>query len=67
MTNTDLLFVPAVKAAALRAIERVNPRLNCFREVMADTARRDTRAAAMFDLEDRTIVPLIKKLGIKPE
>ena len=49
MTDIDLLFTPAVKAAALirsrklspveyvdtvlKAIERAQPRLNCFREV----------------------------------
>jgi len=61
MSDTDLLFTPAVKAAALirdrklspveyvdtvlKAIERANPRLNCFREVTADAARRDARKA----------------------
>ena len=51
MSDTDLLFMPAVKAAALirakklspvdyldtvlKAIERVQPKLNCFRVVMA--------------------------------
>lgn len=57
----DLLFTPAVKAAALirakklspveyldailAATGRANPRLNCFRVVMADEARRDARKA----------------------
>ena len=61
MTDTDLLFTPAVKAAALirsrklspveyvdavlAAIERANPKLNCFREVTADAARRDAKKA----------------------
>ncbi len=61
MTDTDLLFTPAVKAAALlrsrklspveyvdtvlKAIERANPKLNCFREVTADAARRDAKKA----------------------
>jgi aspartyl-tRNA(Asn)/glutamyl-tRNA(Gln) amidotransferase subunit A len=61
MSDTDLLFTPAVKAAALirakklspveyvdavlKAIERANPRLNCFREVTADAARRDAKKA----------------------
>lgn len=61
MSDTDLLFTPAVKAAALirdrklspveyvdtvlKAIERANPKLNCFREVTADAARRDARKA----------------------
>ena len=57
MSDADLLFTPAVKAAALirskklspvdyvaavlEAIERGQPKLNCFRVVMADEARRD--------------------------
>ncbi|MDP1841043.1 MAG: amidase [Reyranella sp.] len=61
MSNTDLLFMPAVKAAALirsrklspveyvdavlKAIERANPKLNCFREVTAEQARADARRA----------------------
>lgn len=61
MTDTDLLFTPAVKAAALirsrklspveyvdavlKAIERANPKLNCFREVTAERARADARRA----------------------
>ncbi|TAJ38541.1 MAG: amidase [Reyranella sp.] len=61
MSDTDLLFTPAVKAAALirarklspveyvdtvlKAIERANPKLNCFREVTADAARRDAKKA----------------------
>jgi aspartyl-tRNA(Asn)/glutamyl-tRNA(Gln) amidotransferase subunit A len=61
MTDTDLLFTPAAKAAALirsrklspveyvdtvlKAIERANPALNCFREVTADAARRDAKKA----------------------
>ncbi len=61
MTDTDLLFTPATKAAALirdrklspveyvdavlKAIERQQPRLNCFREVMAEQAHRDARKA----------------------
>jgi Asp-tRNA(Asn)/Glu-tRNA(Gln) amidotransferase A subunit family amidase len=61
MSDTDLLFMPAVKAAALirakklspvdyldtvlKAIERVQPKLNCFRVVMAEQARRDARKA----------------------
>src|SRR5258708_34084174 len=59
--STDLLFMPAVKAAALvrarklscieyvdavlKAIERAQPRLNCFRVVMAEQARRDAKLA----------------------
>ena len=61
MTDSDLLFTPAAKAAALirarklspveyvdavlKAIERANPRLNCFREVTAKQARIDARRA----------------------
>ena len=61
MTDTDLLFTPAVQAAALirtkklspvdyvdavlKATERANPKINCFREVMADEARRDAKKA----------------------
>ncbi|MFO1079149.1 MAG: amidase [Reyranellaceae bacterium] len=60
-SDDDLLFLPAARAAALirdrklgcveyldtvlRAIERQQPRLNCFREVMAETARRDAERA----------------------
>src|SRR5205823_10758657 len=61
MSDSDLLFMPAVKAAALirskklspleyvdtilKAIDRAQPKLNCFRVVMADEARRDAKAA----------------------
>src|SRR5512143_149066 len=61
MSNTDLLFMPAVKAAALirarklspveyvdtvlKAIDRAQPKLNCFRVVMADEARSDAKKA----------------------
>jgi Asp-tRNA(Asn)/Glu-tRNA(Gln) amidotransferase A subunit family amidase len=61
IADTDLLYTPAAKAAALirsrklspveyvdtvlKAAERANPRLNCFREVMTDAARRDAKAA----------------------
>jgi aspartyl-tRNA(Asn)/glutamyl-tRNA(Gln) amidotransferase subunit A len=61
MTDTDLLFTPAARAAALirrralspveyldavlAAAEAANPRLNCFRAVMADEARRDAKRA----------------------
>ena len=56
MSDTDLLFTPAVKAAALirarklspveyvdavlKAADAANPRLNCFRVVMDEQARR---------------------------
>lgn len=61
MTDTDLLFTPAAKAAALirsrklspveyldavlKEIERAQPRLNCFREVMVQQARHDAKKA----------------------
>ena len=59
MSDTDLLFTPAAKAAALirdrklspveyvdvvlKAIDRAQPKLNCFRVVMAEEARRDAK------------------------
>ena len=62
MSDTDLLFTPAAKAAALirakklspveyvdvvlKAAEQTNARLNCFRVLMHDEARRDAKAAA---------------------
>ena len=61
MSEIDLLFMPAVKAAnlirnrklccteyvdsVLKAIDRVQPKLNCFRVVTAEEARRDARRA----------------------
>ncbi|WP_428672229.1 amidase [Reyranella sp.] len=61
MSDTDLLFTPAAKAAALirakklspveyldtilKAADEANPRLNCFRAVMAADARRDAKKA----------------------
>ena len=61
MSDTDLLFMPAVKAAALirarklspveyvdavlKAIDDAQPKLNCFRVVMAEEARRDAKKA----------------------
>lgn len=74
MSDSDLLFMPAVKAAALirarklspveyveavlKAIERANPALNCFRVVMADEARRDARAAEKAATDGRPLGPL---------
>ena len=59
--TTDLLFTPAAQAAALirarklspveyvdtvlKAAASANPRLNCFRTIMEEDARRDARAA----------------------
>ena len=61
MSDTDLLFTPAAKATALirdrklspveyvdvvlKAIDRAQPKLNCFRVVMAEEARRDAKKA----------------------
>jgi len=61
MSDTDLLYTSAVKAAALirskrlspveyldavlKAVDKAQPRLNCFRVVMAEEARRDAKAA----------------------
>jgi aspartyl-tRNA(Asn)/glutamyl-tRNA(Gln) amidotransferase subunit A len=61
MSDTDFLFTSAAKAAALirarklscaeyveavlKAIERAQPKLNCFRTVMAEEARRDAKRA----------------------
>ena len=61
MTDTDLLFTPAVQAAnlirnrklspveyldaVLKATERANPVINCFREVMVDQARPEAKKA----------------------
>ncbi len=61
MSDTDLLFTPAAKAAALirdrklspveyvdvvlKAIDRAQPKLNCFRVVMPEEARRDAKKA----------------------
>jgi len=74
MTDTDLLFTPAVKAAALirsrklspveyvdtvlKAIDHAQPKLNCFREVMADTARRDARTAEQAVMDGKPLGPL---------
>jgi aspartyl-tRNA(Asn)/glutamyl-tRNA(Gln) amidotransferase subunit A len=61
MSDADLLFTPATRAAALirarklspvdyvetvlQAIGHAQPKLNCFRVVMADEARRDAKLA----------------------
>src|SRR5471032_719580 len=74
MSDEELLFTPAVKAAALirarklspvdyvdtvlKAIERANPRLNCFRVVMADEARRDAKAAENEVIDGAALGPL---------
>lgn len=72
--SEDLLYTPAAKAAALirakklspveyvdallKAVERANPRLNCFRAVMADEARRDAKAAEQAVTDGRKLGPL---------
>src|SRR6188508_174456 len=74
MSDADLLFTPAVKAAALirskklspvdyvaavlEAIERGQPKLNCFRVVMADEARRDAKAAEDAVMRGEPLGPL---------
>jgi aspartyl-tRNA(Asn)/glutamyl-tRNA(Gln) amidotransferase subunit A len=61
MSDSDLLFMPAAKAAALirnrklsavdyvdtvlKAIDRLQPSLNCFRVVMAEEARLEAKRA----------------------
>src|SRR5262245_44296537 len=61
MSDSELLFTPAVKAAALirarklspveyvdavlKAADKANARLNCFRVVMHEEVRRDAKAA----------------------
>ncbi len=61
MSESDLLFMPAIKAAALirtrklspveyldtvlKAVDKTNPKLNCFRAVMVEEARRDAKKA----------------------
>ncbi|MEI6203606.1 MAG: amidase family protein, partial [Enhydrobacter sp.] len=72
--STDLMFTPAVKAAALirakklspveyldtvlRAAERANPKLNCFREVFVDAARKDAKKAEEAVMRGDALGPL---------
>jgi aspartyl-tRNA(Asn)/glutamyl-tRNA(Gln) amidotransferase subunit A len=74
MPDADLLFMPATKAAALvrakklspveyvetvlKAIDHSNPKLNCFRVVMADEARRDAKAAEKAVIDGAKLGPL---------
>lgn len=74
MTDTDFLFMPAVKAAALirakklspveyvdailKAVERAQPKLNAFREVMPEQARRDAKAAEKAVTDGAKLGPL---------
>src|SRR5580698_4809376 len=74
MTNSDLLFMPAVKAAALirrkklspveyidavlAAVEREQPRLNCFVTITADRAREGAKAAEKAVMSGQKLGPL---------
>ena len=74
MPDANLLFMPATKAAALvrakklspveyvetvlKAIDHANPKLNCFRVVMADEARRDAKAAEKAVVDGAKLGPL---------
>jgi aspartyl-tRNA(Asn)/glutamyl-tRNA(Gln) amidotransferase subunit A len=74
MSNTDLLFTPATKVAALirrrklspvehidavlGAIERLQPELNCFVTVTADHARAAAREAERAVMAGDTLGPL---------
>jgi len=74
VSDSDLLFMPAVKAAALirarklspvdyvdvvlNAIDRAQPKLNCFRVVMAEEARRDAKAAEKAVTDGAPLGPL---------
>ncbi len=72
--TTDLLFTPATQAAALirarklspveyvdavlAATAKANPKLNCFRAVMEEDARRDAKAAEAAVMRGDKIGPL---------
>ena len=74
MSDTDLLFTPAAKAVALmrskklspveyldavlKAADEANPRLNCFRALMVDDARRDAKKAEEAILHGDPLGPL---------
>jgi aspartyl-tRNA(Asn)/glutamyl-tRNA(Gln) amidotransferase subunit A len=74
MSDADLLFTSATKAAALirdrklspveyvdtvlAAIDRAQPKLNCFRVVMAEEARRDAKAAEQAVMDGARLGPL---------
>jgi aspartyl-tRNA(Asn)/glutamyl-tRNA(Gln) amidotransferase subunit A len=74
MSDTDLLYTPAARSAALirsrelspveyldtvlKAAEQTQPRLNCFREMMADQARRDAKAAEKAVTDGARLGPL---------
>jgi aspartyl-tRNA(Asn)/glutamyl-tRNA(Gln) amidotransferase subunit A len=74
MTNSDLLFMPAVAAAALirrkklspveymdavlAAVDRLQPKLNCFITVTAEDAKRGARAAEEAVMRGEALGPL---------
>ncbi len=74
MSDTDLLFTPAVRAAALirskklspveyvdtvlKAVDEAQPRLNCFRVVMADEARAAAKEAEAKVMRGEALGPL---------
>jgi aspartyl-tRNA(Asn)/glutamyl-tRNA(Gln) amidotransferase subunit A len=74
MSDADLLFTPATRAAALirakklspvdymetvlKAIEHAQPKLNCFRVVMTDEARRDAKLAEKAVTDGARLGPL---------
>src|SRR5215471_7797833 len=74
VSDSELLFMPAVKTAALirarklspveyvdtvlKAIDHAQPRLNCFRVVMAEEARRDAKAAEKAVTDGAPLGPL---------
>jgi aspartyl-tRNA(Asn)/glutamyl-tRNA(Gln) amidotransferase subunit A len=74
MANSELLFMPAVAAAALirrkklspveymdavlAAVERLQPKLNCFATVTADRAREDAGLAEQAVMSGQTLGPL---------
>ncbi|MGE5149236.1 MAG: amidase, partial [Rhodospirillaceae bacterium] len=74
MSDADLLFTPAVKAAALirakklspveyldavlKAVDTAQPKLNCFRVVMGEEARRGAKAAEDAVMHGEALGPL---------
>lgn len=74
MSDTDLRFISAAKGAALvrakrlspveyldavlEAVDETNPKLNCFREVMVDEARRDAKTAEDAVMRGESLGPL---------
>ncbi|MCW5734057.1 MAG: amidase [Enhydrobacter sp.] len=74
MSDSDLLFTPATKAAGLIGAKKLSPveyldavlsaaattqsKLNCFREIMEDDARRDARRAEEAVMRGDSLGPL---------